>query len=155
MTINLAQPALLSATERLEKSRERLRVTMLADANPPAPQPGGQRLFSNFEWLNTLKSTPGARILLDAVGAWWSHHPLHRNGLMFADVVKTFVTPLAQRNPVALIAGSVVLGGLFAWSRPWRWLLKPALFAGLMPQLISKVMAHQAANGANGAHAGK
>ncbi len=155
MTTELNPPAMQSATERLERSRERLRQTMRADAQPASQGTGAQGLFSNFEWLNALKASPGARILLDALGAWWSHHPLHRNGLMFADVAKTFVTPLAQRNPVALIAGSVVLGGLFAWSRPWRWLLKPALFAGLMPQLISKVMAHQAANGANGAHAGK
>ncbi len=144
MTTDLTQPALLSATERLEKSRERLRLTMLADANPASQGASGQGVFSKFEWLNALKSTPGARILLDAVGAWWSYHPLRRNGLLFADVAKTFVTPVAQRNPVALIAGAVVLGGLFAWSRPWRWLLKPALFAGLVPQLISKVMAHQA-----------
>ena len=145
MTGVLTQPALQSATERLEKSRERLRSTMAADANPAGQATAPNRFFSNFEWLTALKATPGARILIDAVGAWWSYHPLRRNGLMAADVAKTFVTPLAQRNPVALIAGAVVLGGLFAWSRPWRWLLKPAMFAGLVPQLISKVMAHQAA----------
>ena len=145
MTTGQIQPPLLTATERLEKSRERLRQTMLADANPASQGASPRGSFSNFAWFKALKSTPGARILLDAVGAWWSYHPLRRNGLMAADVAKTFVTPLAQRNPVALIAGAVVLGGLFAWSRPWRWLLKPALFAGLVPQLISKVMAHQAA----------
>lgn len=144
MTSQPIAPTVLSATERLEKSRERLRLTMQADGSPASQGAGAQGLFSNFEWLNALKSTPGARILVDAVGAWWSHHPLHRNGVMLADIAKTVVTPVAQRHPLALIAGSVVLGGLFAWSRPWRWLLKPALFAGLVPQLISKVMAHQA-----------
>lgn len=148
MTNEINPQAVLSATERLEKSRESLRLTMRSDAQPASQGARPHGVLPNFDWLNALKASPGARILADAVGAWWSHHPLHRNGLMFADVAKTFVTPLAERNPVALIAGSVVVGGLFAWSRPWRWLLKPALFAGLLPQLISKVMAHQAANGA-------
>lgn len=145
MTNDSEASLLLSATERLERSRERLRLTMLADASPAASQGTGQQgLFSNLKWFTALKASPGARILIDAVSAWWSYHPLHRNGLMLADATKTVVTPVAQRHPVALIAGSVVLGGLFAWSRPWRWLLKPALFAGLVPQLISKVMAYQA-----------
>jgi hypothetical protein len=40
-----------------------------------------------------------------------------------------------------LVLGALVLGGMLAWSRPWRWILKPALFAGLMAQLSAKLMA--------------
>ena len=42
---------------------------------------------------------------------------------------------------LAMVLGAVVLGGVLAWSRPWRWILKPALFAGLLAQLSAKLVA--------------
>ena len=65
---------------------------------------------------------------------------MHNASLLVADVAKGIVQPMAQRHPLRLLAGAVLLGGLLAWSRPWRWVLTPALFAGLLPQLIAKVM---------------
>ncbi len=65
-------------------------------------------------------------------------NPLQLAGQMANDAVKRAVQPLAQRNPLALVLGAAVAGGVLAWSRPWRWLLTPALLATLLPQLLSK-----------------
>ena len=48
--------------------------------------------------------------------------------------------PMAQRHPVPLALAAVAFGGLLAYSRPWRWILKPALLAGLLAQLSAKLV---------------
>lgn len=61
--------------------------------------------------------------------------------LVATDAAKTLVRPLAQRNPLGLVLGALVVGGVLAWVKPWRGIIKPALFAGLLPQIISRAMA--------------
>jgi hypothetical protein len=39
-----------------------------------------------------------------------------------------------------LILGAVVIGALLALSRPWRWALRPAIFAGLVPAIAARIM---------------
>jgi hypothetical protein len=87
---------------------------------------------------DALKSIPGASIIFDAVVSWWAQHPLHSAALMAAGAGKVLVKPMAERNPFALMFAMVFLGGLLVWKRPWRWILTPALFVGLLPQLVSK-----------------
>lgn len=67
-------------------------------------------------------------------------NPLQLAGQIANDAVKSAVQPLAQRNPLALVLGAAAVGGALAWSRPWRWLLTPALLATLLPQLLSKAV---------------
>ena len=124
-------------SERLTLSRERLRQAMRADAT--AAKSGGSPP-AGADWLSTLKGLPAFDVILETLGAWWAQHPLRNATLLVADAAKTAVQPIAQRNPLALIFGAMLLGALFAYSRPWRWLLTPALFAGLLPQLLSKAM---------------
>jgi len=109
----------LPAAQRLAASRERLRVSMTRQ--PAAPDSTGP--------------------VLDALKDWWAAHPLHVAGVVASDAAKTLIGPLAQRHPIALVAGALVLGGLVIWAKPWRGILKPALLAGLLPQLLSKAMA--------------
>lgn len=35
-----------------------------------------------------------------------------------------------------VVGGALVLGGLLAWTRPWRWVRLPGVVAGVLPQLL-------------------
>ncbi|MBT9524459.1 MAG: hypothetical protein IV105_04305 [Rhizobacter sp.] len=110
----------LPAAQRLAASRERMRVSMTR-------QPAA--------------AADGTGPVLDALKDWWAAHPLHVAGVVAADAAKTLIGPVAQRHPIALVAGALLLGGALVWAKPWRGILKPALLAGLLPQLLSKAMA--------------
>jgi hypothetical protein len=137
-----AEGRVAGAIERLALSRERLRLTML-----PAPAKAGSPLFGGASsgsfaagLTERLKDLPGAALLLDAVRTWWAQHPLRTASMVAAEASRKLAAPLAERNPLALILGAVVVGALFALTKPWRWLLRPALFAGLVPALGARIM---------------
>jgi hypothetical protein len=132
-------------SERLVLSRERLRHALreiIASPQVPKDAHPGSLLSA---WFNSLKSTPGASGLIEAVRVWWAQHPLRVVGALAADVAKTMLQPIAQRNPLGLMLGAFVVGALLAWSRPWRHILTPALLVGLLPQVLSKAAANMSA----------
>lgn len=129
----------VSPAERLALSRERLRRAMR-----PQRAAGGAAArgpSSPGAWLGALKAHPVGAILFDAVARWWSQHPMRLAGMVAANATSAVVRPVAQRHPLTLVLGALVVGGLMVWSRPWRWLVTPALLAGLVPQIFSKAMA--------------
>ena len=132
--------------DRLAESRARLRQAMEAIAKPPqrASAGGAASLFGATvtSWLDSLKSAPGINIIVDAVSSWWQRHPLRLASGVAVDAARAMLQPVAQKNPVALVLGALVLGAVVAWTRPWRWIARPALLAGLFPQVLSKVVAH-------------
>jgi hypothetical protein len=132
---------LLGAVERLAVSRERLRAAML-----PAPRAsgGGSFLADGIGayasgLLDRLRANPGLAVLLDAVQEWWAKHPLHTAGVMAAEASRRLAAPIAERRPLTLVFGAVLVGALLALLRPWRWLLRPAVFAGLLPAILLRV----------------
>ncbi len=125
-----------SATARLALSRDRLRRAMLDHTKPKR----ASSQDSDPSWLDRLKSFPGAAVVIDALSGWWARHPLNALSAVAVDAARAAVQPVAQRNPLALMLVALVLGGALAWTRPWRWILKPALFAGLLPQVASKIV---------------
>ena len=132
----------LQATmERLALSRERLREAMHNSAAKPGGAAFQRANGSTAHWLDGVNAIPGASIVIEAVRTWWARHPLRITSMVAAEAATAVVQPLAQSNPVGLVLGAALLGGLFAWSRPWRWIITPALFAGLLPQIFSKAMA--------------
>lgn len=131
-----------SASARLALSRERLRTVMFERSAPKRKAEAQRAAGAAPSWLDRLKDIPGAGVMIDAVSSWWSNHPLHAVGVLAAGAARASVQPLAQRNPVGLVLLAALLGAALVWSRPWRWLLKPALFAGLVPQIASKLVSH-------------
>ncbi|APW42985.1 hypothetical protein [Rhodoferax saidenbachensis] len=136
----------LTPVERLALSRERLRVAIAHNAAARAS--GATAPGAGL--IDILKTAvPGAGLLIDTLGPtfkqWWARHPLQSSSAMTSDVVRTVLRPVAQRHPVALMAGAVVLGAVLIWSRPWRWAFRPRnLFATIGPTLVSSVLASAA-----------
>ena len=124
--------------ERLTASRERLRQALREAA---AARSGDAGPGNAASWLAALTSVPGARIVVAAVQAWWKQHPLHVTGTVVSEALQAAVRPLAQRHPLGLVVGALLVGSLLVSSRPWRWILTPTLLAGLLPQLLAKAVA--------------
>jgi len=126
------------ALARLEASRLRLRVAM----SPPPPPAPGERPAAGGSWLDRLTAFPAVSAILESVGAWWSQHPLRPVAQVAGEASSAIARPIAARNPMTLVLVAAAIGAGLAWSRPWRWIFRSALFAGLIPQLASRVVAH-------------
>ena len=132
----------MSAADRLALSRSRLRSAMMDISHPPKRAPLMSGAAGNFiaQLLSRLKTLPGAAIVVESIDSWWQQHPLRTVAVVADEATRAFVKPIAQRSPKTLIVGAAAAGALFALTRPWRWLLRPALFVGLVPQLASHAM---------------
>jgi len=133
--------ALLTPSERLTLSRERLRLALRDISAPVGGASSARASAVGLAWLDSLKSIPAASIVIEAVRSWWAQHPWRVSSLLISEVAKTVVRPMAQRHPLGLVVGALLLGGVLAWARPWRLILTSSLFAGLLPQLLSKAVA--------------
>ena len=132
-----------SVADRLTESRNRMRAAMMEISHPPKRAPflgagGGGDFIARL--LSRVKALPAAAIVIESVEVWWQQHPLRTVGVVAEEAARAFVKPIAQRSPQTLIFGAATLGALFALTRPWRWLLRPALFVGLVPQLMAQAL---------------
>lgn len=110
------------ALDRLHASRHQLQRAL--HTTPHAPPPAG------------------ADFAAEALRGWWGRHPLRVGGDAALGVANVLLRPLAQRHPLGLVAGAVLVGGLLAWSRPWRWAVRPGgLATSLCQQLVHEAVA--------------
>ena len=128
-----------AALARLTLTRERLRQAM----TPPVREAGrddGEGLGGMASGLvDRLKSLPGVDLLMDALETWWARHPLRTVGVVAAEASRKFAVPVAERQPYALVLGAMGVGALLVLLKPWR-LLRRALFAGLLPALLFRLV---------------
>ena len=130
----------VSAQARLNRSRLKL---SLALHQAHAAQDQAKRTHSATlppDWLNDLTSDPALRVLLHTVAAWWEQHPLQDAAVMATRVARQWLGPLAQRNPLRLVLGAAAIGAALVRLKPWRWISIPALAAGLLPQLLARLL---------------
>jgi hypothetical protein len=120
-----------SPAQRLSRSREQLRLSLLERSRAQSDGEPRHHGGASKTWLDAL--LPG---MAGLVRPWWSGHPLRATAGMAAGVATLALQPLVARHPWAMAASAATLGGALAWSRPWRWTLKPALLAGVVPQLM-------------------
>lgn len=129
-----------TAAERVAQSREHLRQALHAGRGSRRPAADASGAPIALPWFARLKSIPGAAIAIDALELWWARHPARLPVTLAGHTANTVLRPIAQRHPVSLVFSALAVGAVFAWSRPWRWALKPAVFAGLLPQLLMSAM---------------
>ena len=129
--------------ERLQQSRDRMARWMIAaDGRSIARRRAASgEDCDGWSWLGSLRNNPVVALVTDAISSWWANHPLHPAAGLAEGIVRDAVAPLARRHPRTMVAGAFVVGALIVWARPWRWLFKPALFAGILSQMASHVIA--------------
>lgn len=128
----------VDAVARLEQSRQRLRRHLI-ELNGSGDGPPGSRPSNAL--LDALKSIPLLGMVLDTVSNWWSQHPLRVVATLVAASAASVAKPVTQRHPTLTLFAALAVGGLVMWARPWRFaLLRRAVYAGLLPQFVSKML---------------
>jgi len=112
--------------DRLEQSRGKLLVA-LRSVSPSSrnASPGSQDKSGLDPQLEALLDALKTSVLL-------ATHPL-----------KLALTNLAERRPLTLALGALLIGAFTIWSKPWRWIPVTALMAGLLPHLVNKIATAQ------------
>ena len=128
---------MIDAKDRLEATRARLRLAMV-----PPPEPDRPRLANNNgqSLLHKALELPGIESVAHSVGAWWSHHPLRPMAQIANEASTAAIRPLAERSPYALVLTAGAIGMALVWSRPWRWIFRSAILAGLVPRLATRIV---------------
>ena len=123
-----------AAIAKVEASRARLRLAMM----PAAPPADAARTAPSIR--ARLLKIPIVGGVVDSVQAWWNSHPYRPAAQVASEATHAVINPVARRHPYALVLAAAIFGAGLAWTRPWRWIFRSALFAGLLPQLATRAV---------------
>lgn len=146
-TLGPATDTLLGVTERLEKSRRMMRERMF-ELNAGSAQAKSRDRGAPSNWWVALSAIPVLGPLISDAASWWADHPLRAVADLFSRPGTSASKPLTQRHPWAMLIGAAAVGALVMWTRPWRFaLLRRAVYSGLLPQVVSSVLARVPTDG--------
>lgn len=128
-----------TAQERLARSRTSMTQWLGDDAKArsTAEHSGSPGLA---RWLKGLSQHPLAALTIDALTDRWARHPLHTSVQLAEVAANETIAPLVRRHPVLVLGTAAVAGALLVRARPWRWLLRPALLAGIASQVAAQLL---------------
>ncbi len=106
----------------------------------PPPASANSSPETTRSWWSRVSRIKTISAVAESVQAWWANHPLRPVASVAVEASDAVIQPLAGRHPLALVGIAALAGASLVWSRPWRWALRSALFAGLIPQLASRVV---------------
>lgn len=137
----------MTASERLTRSREQMSHWLTNDDRDDRQRTRANRHApasrSNVRNNDHAPTSIGG-IVGEVISEWWSEHPLHASATLALTASRTAIVPLVRRHPAAVLGGAAALGAVMIWARPWRWLLRPALVAGVASQLAARTIARLA-----------
>ncbi len=131
-----ASSAMDAAVQRLRESRERLLTAVTQGTT--APRAATSKLAPR--WTDHLKRIPGVGLALPLFEAWWSQTTVNSASVSLLQAVNAVLKPAAARHPVFAVLCATSFGAALAWSRPWRWIFKSALVAGVAARMTGQVM---------------
>jgi hypothetical protein len=111
----------------------------------PAVAQALQTLALSRARLQGAMATPPATVAIDALQAWWKQQPWRATTQQLAAALRTQISPLLRRHPVAVVLGAVALGGALVWARPWRWALASQQWQPLRSRVVDGLLAQLAA----------
>lgn len=110
-----------------------------AESRHPTAAPTGSG------WWGSLAATPAISLLLELARLWWARQPARVLLLVAGDAAELALQPIARQHPFRLVLGAAAAGAALMALRPWRWAFRsavtPALWLGLLPQVLSRLQA--------------
>lgn len=121
----------LSPRDRLTQSRQRISVWLEEGRAPHDSNPRSQ---------NEGTQHPVAAILQEVLSEWWRHHPLYTSASVAGVAARNAIVPLVRRHPIVVLGVAAIAGAVLVRSRAWRWVVKPAMVAGLASQIVARAV---------------
>ena len=133
----------MTASERLTRSREQMSHWLTDDDRDDRQRTRANRHAPASQSNDHAPASIGG-IVGEVISEWWSEHPLHASATLALTASRTAIVPLVRRHPAAVLGGAAAVGAAIIWARPWRWLLRPALVAGVASQLAARTITRMA-----------
>jgi hypothetical protein len=122
-----------SPAARLEQSREALRVAL----RHPSAGHAAEAAAPPSAWAREFAALPLVGPAIDTARIWWQEHPVRAAAAIAATAGRCALGPVARQHPVVLMAAAATVGAGIVALRPWRWITRPAVVAGLVAPLAS------------------